>query len=180
MTMRKTFAYSSATVLAVAALIACAPPDRAAAEPPGFPDLNAYSEVSVDQYVSAAGRGMTSVFFSTTEGVNCGFGHPANPDGRNQLIQCWGPLPGLQDIAAEGSGPCDTGTVNQFGAKYAIGHVKGACKDNRPTSKVLSPGQKVSYGNVTCGVGDGGSVACIERVNPERGFVLQPSGSFAF
>ncbi|AWG64694.1 Uncharacterised protein [Mycobacteroides abscessus subsp. bolletii] len=174
--MLKSLAYPAATVLAAAALMACSPPDKATAEPPGFPDLNTYAEVPVDQYVSPVGRGMTSVFFSTSEGVNCGFAHPANPNGQNQQIQCWGPLPGLQNIAAEGSGPCDTGTVNMYG----IGHRKSECKDNKPTSKILSPGQKVSYGNVTCGVGDGGSVACIERVNPERGFVLQPSGSFSF
>ena len=89
-----------------------------------------------------------------------------------------GNLPGLQDVPLHGenSGSCDFGTVNQCG----ISHIKGACKDANPERKILNPGQKVSYGNVACAVGDGPLIACIERVGPERGFVLQPSGSFVF
>ncbi|RIS79395.1 hypothetical protein D2E44_20810 [Mycobacteroides abscessus] len=91
-------------------------------------------------------------------------------------MSCWGPLPGLQNVPATGSGPCDTGSVNQFG----IGHVKKDCQNHKPSTKVLNPGQKISYGNVTCAVGGDSLLACIERVSPERGFVLQPSGSFVF
>ncbi|CPX56774.1 Uncharacterised protein [Mycobacteroides abscessus subsp. massiliense] len=161
--------------LAVALLTSCSS-TVALADPPGFPDLNAFAEVPAADYTQSWGRGAPTVNFSTAEGIDCGFTAPKTLDGQNQLIHCDGPLPGLQDVTAKGSGPCDSGSVNQFD----ISHTKGACADVKPHRKVLGPGQKVSYGNVTCAVGGGGLIACIERVNPERGFVLQPSGSFVF
>lgn len=164
------------TAFAVAAILSCSS-NVASAEPPGFPDLGAFAEVSTDSYIVMGSRGMKSINFSTSEGVNCGFSAPPNPNGNNQLISCDGPLPGLQDIPIEGSGSgqCDVGTVNTL----AIAHYKGAC-DSRPNRKILNPGQKVSYGNVTCAVGSDKLIACIERVGAGRGFVLQSSGSFVF
>ncbi|CPS09521.1 Uncharacterised protein [Mycobacteroides abscessus subsp. bolletii] len=171
-----------AQVMCAAALItACQHTTTAAAEPPGFPDLNTYAQVSVDSYVQAASRGASAIGFSTAEGVSCSMSHPPHPGGQNQLISCWGPLPGLQDIHAIGSGPCDTGLVSKYGDNtYGISHKKEECKKYPPSSKLLNPGQKISYGDQTCGVGDSGSVACIDRSVGENGFVLQPSGSFSF
>lgn len=175
--MKTRVSYASAAFLALA-ISACSQSNIASAEPPGFPDLNGFSEAPAASYTMGWDRGSKTIGFSTANGVDCNFGAPKNPNGDNQEISCWGPLPGLQDVPVHGgdSGPCDFGTVNQRG----IAHTKGACKDASPGRKILNPGQKVSYGNVTCAAGDDGLIACIERVSPERGFVLQPSGSFVF
>lgn len=167
--------YVSLAALTLAAL-ACSSPGISSAEPAGFPDLNSFAEVPTGPYVVAGSRGLSSISFSTADGINCNFGNPPNPNGQNQLVTCDGPLPGLQDVPSTGSGACDIGSVNQ----YSIGHFKKDCKDSKPTHKLLNQGQKISYGNVTCAVGDGPLIACIERVSPERGFVLQPPGSFVF
>lgn len=172
---RTKMTYMSLAFLTLAAL-SCSPPGVSSAEPPGFPDLNNFTEVPADSYVAAGSRGMTFIGFSTSEGVNCGFSNPETPNGQNQLIHCTGPLPGLQDVPATGSGPCDTGVVSQV----AITHSKGSCTDARPTRKILNPGQKITQGMVTCAVGNGPLIACIDRFGSERGFVLQPSGSFVF
>ncbi len=169
-------AYTPLTFLVLAALTPSVSTPIALAEPPGFPDLNTFVEVPASQYVTAGSRGMTFIGFSTAEGINCGFSNPDSPDGQNQLIHCAGPLPGLQDVPATGSGPCETGVASQV----AITHSKGSCADVKPTRKILGPGQKITHGMVTCAVGNGPLVACIDRFGPERGFVLQPSGSFVF
>ncbi len=164
-----------------ALIAACELTSPAAAEPAGFPDLSTYAQVPVGAYVQVVGRGLSAIGFSTAEGIACSMSHPPHPGGQNQLISCWGPLPGLQNIRSIGSGPCDRGLVSKSGDNtYGISHVKGECKPVQPGSKLLSPGQKISYGDQTCGVTEGGSVACIDGSVGENGFVLQPSGSFAY
>ncbi|MFZ2239161.1 MAG: hypothetical protein WAV90_06400 [Gordonia amarae] len=62
----------------------------------------------------------------------------------------------------------------------AILHYKGNCSNQFGGNKVLNPGQKVSYGNITCGVVGGGITACLDSSNGTHGFVLDPAGSWAF
>ncbi|WP_309224189.1 hypothetical protein [Mycobacteroides sp. CBMA 326] len=161
--------------IALSALVVL-PPNVATAEPAGFPDLNTFADVPAQAYIQKWPRSAPTVSFSTEEGINCGFGAPETPNEDNQFAFCDGPLPGLQNVPARGSGPCDIGSVNSFG----ISHTQGACEDARPNWKILSPGHKLSYGNITCAVGRGPVVACVERIAHKRGFVLQPSGSFVF
>ena len=47
-------------------------------------------------------------------------------------------------------------------------------------ARLMGSGQKVSFLNVTCAVGDDRLVACLETFNGEHGFVLRPSGSVFF
>ena len=51
---------------------------------------------------------------------------------------------------------------------------------HRTSLEALAAGQKLSYLNVTCAVGADNLIACLDTTSGDHGFVLQPSGSWAF
>ncbi|WP_131813441.1 hypothetical protein [Mycobacterium kubicae] len=153
----------------------------AAAQPPGFPDLSGFSDVT-SSFTTPGGHGNPGVNFSTADGVNCGFGKPPQVTPDSQLVQCFGTLPGVQNLPITNGntqGACDLGGAQVAGGPGDVWHYKGNCP--APSgNKILNPGQKVYYGNITCGVAPGGVTACQSTANGEHGFILQPSGSSAF
>lgn len=166
---------STITTAVILAGAAVAP--LASAQPPGFPDLSGFTDVTAD--FAGNQRGETVVGFSPDGLINCGFD--------SQRVTCAGPMPGLQGMPiANGNtqGNCDEGSATAgvpAGGGGQIRHNKfnGQCPDESDV-KILKPGQKVSYGNITCGVAPGGVTACIDTFSGEHGFVLQPSGSWSF
>lgn len=150
---------------------------RAAAQPPGFPDLNDFQSVDPTGYTAAARAG-GATYFVTPDGVQCILPNPTTP-GDHVSASCGGPIPGLPDtlVGERGCSGVDTPTSlpTDLGP---YGFTKDA---NCPvlTSPLLNVGQKITAGGITCVVGVGRLTACIDPVL-NRGFVLQPSGSWTF
>lgn len=149
----------------------------ASAQPPGFPDINNFADVT-NTFTQHGGRGTVGVKFATPDGLSCGLGMPSSVTSDNQLVQCNGPLPGIDGAS---NGTCDLGYAQAPpSGPGAVSHSDGNCPSGPPDLPILNPGQKVSYGNIACGVAPGGVTACINTSNGEHGFVLQPSGSWSF
>jgi hypothetical protein len=175
--MRSMRAVACAVILFVAAVAPIA-----SAQPPGFPDLSGFADMTAAFTTHENRGGAPGVNFSTPDGLTCGFPTPPNPGPDSQMVSCDGPFPGLASIPVSNAsqGACDLGSVNALaGTPSQINHFRGPCP-SPPGRQVLNPGQKVSSGNVTCGVAGGNITACINTGEGEHGFVLQPSGSWTF
>ncbi|MCW2659340.1 MAG: hypothetical protein JWP83_492 [Mycobacterium sp.] len=180
-----------ALTLAAASAIASAP--HAAALPPRFPDLNRFIAVPVDGYATTPSQGgAPRISFSATPTLVCDFyGGPAPAPQPSQDIKCNGDTPGMDDVPFPGGGghpkpgDCVVGAVNFKGPGYELSRMTyGGCDGNPPAltsgGKSLGAGQKLSYLNVTCAVGADNFVACLDTTSGDHGFVLDPSGSWAF
>jgi hypothetical protein len=165
------------TVSVVVAGAAVAP--AASAQPPGFPDINNFADVT-SSYMIPGGRGDPGVLFSTPDGLSCGFAAPQSVTADNPPAHCDGFLPGVSGlpVANDQAGDCDIGRATTDPPE--IWHHRSSCNPPSAGNKILNPGQKVTYGHITCGVAPGGVTACLDTANGEHGFVLQPSGSSAF
>lgn len=154
-------------------------PGVATAAPAGFPDLNAFKPVDLAPYTMHFGRGGGGVFFATPDGLQCGWGSLANGPADHVSAGCDGPVPGLPDTAPIASGGCER--VGVASAQHSdlgpYGFYQGTCPVI--TSPVLDVGQKITAANTTCLVGADRLTACIDPIL-NRGFVLQPSGSWTF
>jgi hypothetical protein len=178
--------------LTLAIALAMAPAPRAVALPPSFPSLDGFTAVPADGYVTTSGPGTSPrINFSATSTLACDFyGGPAPAPQPSQDIKCSGDMPGLDDITFPGAshvrpGDCVVGAVNFKGPGYELSKMSyGGCGGNPATppnrGKPLAQGQKLSYLNVTCAVGADNLVACLDTTSGDHGFVLQPSGSWAF
>ncbi|MFZ1174839.1 MAG: hypothetical protein WAO15_00890 [Mycobacterium sp.] len=178
--------------LAAAAAIAGSAPQAAAQPPPGFPNLDGFTAVPADGYVTTSGPGTSArISFSAPYSLVCDFyGGPAPAPQPSQDIKCSGDMPGMDDVPFLGSGrprpgDCVVGSVNFKGPGYQLSRMSyGGCDGNPPTlpsgGKLLGAGQKLSYLNVTCAVGADNLVACLDTTSGDHGFVLQHSGSRAF
>lgn len=175
----------AATIALLGAL--CAPPSVAAAAPPAFPDVNAFSPVDPQDYLFPGSADPSNlpqyrVGFSTPDGVECSWPYSTFP-GIHAEVSCEGDIPGIPDSVPEDNGPgCaklwNTGLVTP--GSYVFGRHWGACPPF-PFGGLhpLNVGQKISASNVTCVVGANSVTACIDD-NGNPGFVLQPSGSQVF
>lgn len=178
--------------LTLAASAIASAPHAAAQPPPGFPDLNRFIAVPVDGYATTPRQGGgPRISFSATPTLVCDFyGGPAPVPQPSQDIRCSGDAPGMDDVPFPGGGhpkpgDCVVGSVNFKGPGYELSRMTyGGCDGNPPAlqsgGKSLGAGQKLSYLNVTCAVGADNLVACLDTTSGEHGFVLQPSGSWAF
>ncbi|GBE66230.1 hypothetical protein MFM001_26920 [Mycobacterium sp. MFM001] len=181
-------------VVSAALVMSCASsPQHAAALPPGFPDLNSFTPVVVDDGYFMQLREGTSrlVNFSTPYDIVCNFYGGEQPvTAPSQGIDCNGDFPGMDSYPWPGGvparpGDCVLGEVQAAGAAYQFHRSAYAgCDGNPPTlpygGKPLGVGQKLSYQNVTCAVGPDRLVACLDTTSGQHGFVLKPSGSVAF
>lgn len=176
--------------LATASAIASAS-HAPALPPPSFPNLDGFTAVPADGYVAAsATSGIPRITFSAGNTLVCDFyGGTAPAPQPSQDIKCSGELPGMDDVPFPGAGhlrpgDCVVGSVNFKGPGYELSRMSyGGCGGNPatlPSGKVLAVGQKVTYLNVTCAVGAGNLVACLDTTSGDHGFVLQSSGSWAF
>lgn len=151
----------------------------AAAQPPGFPDLNAFQPVDPSGYTASARAG-GAVYFVTPDGLSCIVPNPYKP-GDHVSAGCGGRLPGLPDNAPIGPGGCSlvanpTGLPTDLGP-YSFQKGTGCPIDD--TTPLLNVGQKITTGIITCVVGADRLTACVDPIL-NRGFVLQPSGSWTF
>lgn len=163
--------------LAVAVFIAAmSPTPSVAAAPPGFPDLDAFTPVDPAPYVGG-GYGAPSInfHFATPDGVLCRWQYSTSPNSYVD-IRCSGNIPGIPDDG--GWGCAQLGATGIHGP-YVFTRGIGDCPPHPGWIGVLDVGQSVSASNVTCVVGADRLTACIDSVR-DRGFVLQPSGSWVF
>jgi len=155
----------------------------AASPPPGFPDLAGFAAVPVEDYFVTYLRGRRVVVFSTPHHLVCDFDAPADlADPPTPRLHCAGDLPGT-------GAACTAGTV-EFSPSDAYEFLPYNWKcgdvdfrvDDFPywSGKPLVSGEKLSYGNVTCAVGDDDLIACLDTSGGQHGFVVRASGSRAF
>ncbi|CPT40516.1 Uncharacterised protein [Mycobacteroides abscessus subsp. abscessus] len=182
-----------ATLGLIVALCVSPSPKRAGADPAGFPDLDRFVAVAADDYFVTYIRGRRLVAFSTPYSLMCDFDAPvdltAPPTPR---LHCAGDLPGMTDghFASHHSPPaCTAGTADIApSGGYEFMPYDWKCGDinfrldDFPywSGQLLDRGEKLSYGNITCAVGDDNLVACLDRSGGDHGFVIRPSGSRAF
>ncbi|MGV0624911.1 hypothetical protein [Mycolicibacter minnesotensis] len=158
----------------------------AAAQPAGFPDFDDFTAAPAETYISTGLKGPGRwVIFSTPYNISCQFDAVEPPAGASQAIMCDGDMPGLAtaplNSGAQVPGGCVIGTVRSQGAAgLQLNRESTGCGRQFPNGAFLPAGQKVSYGNVTCAVGPDQLVACVDTSLGQHGFVLRPSGSFAF
>lgn len=156
-----------------------------------FPNLDGFTAVPPENYfVTTERASVRSIHFSTPDGIGCMFRASENitPTSRQRLT-CDGNVPGIPADAQAApnvpgiGGPigCPIGTVAQKGdGPFEISRGSWSC-GTKPDAPELGVGQKITYGNVTCAVGDGNVTACeVAMGDQKHGFVLQPSGSTAF
>ena len=158
-----------ATVAAGVALVSTAP--AAQAQPPNFPDLNAFSEAPADLHFSRPARWASGyAFFRTPDGLNCMIG---------SVTRCSGALPGLPSGEY---GACAVVLQTYEEATRSLPfRFETSSEDCGPsTDDPLGVGQKLTFTTnytTTCVVGEANLTACIQN---DHGFVLQPSGSWVF
>jgi hypothetical protein len=158
---------------AIAALLTVASaPTAATAAPPGFPDLNNFTEVPDPGSYTRPDRGSSNyAYFTTPDGISCAIG---------STKWCGGNLPGIP--AATGAGCPSVTQTNEMASRsepFKFTTSERPCA--APSDPVLSPGQKLTFEayGTTCVVGDGNLTACIDTWH-DHGFVLAPSGSWTF
>jgi len=181
-----------ALTLAAASAVAASAPQAAAEPPPGFPNLDAFTPVPAEAYVTTSGPGMSPrIDFSAPYALACDFyGGPPPAPQPSQDIKCTGDMPGMDAFPLSGGGharpgDCVVGALNFKGPGYGLSRMSyGGCDGNPGAlpnnGKLLGVGQKLSYLNVTCVVGGDNLVACLDTTSGDHGFVLQRSGSWAF
>ncbi len=167
-----------AAPLIIAAALIGSPliPTALADPPPGFPDLTQYTEVPADRYATELGI-PGNALFGTPDGLTCqlrvGGGTCGGPD-----------LPGFPAAQARPARPGDScGNQNvTFGPDPGNFWVGGFC-NGAGAHPLLAPGQKLTIPATsdapaqTCVVGADRLTACTDGTH---GFVLQPSGAWAF
>jgi hypothetical protein len=173
---------AAAITAAAVAVAGCG--SRAAALPPGFPKLDRFAPVPVDNYISTGPKGPKRfVTFSTPYNIQCVFAATTDPvpAGDSQGISCQGDIPGV----ASGATPtrsCAIGKVADWGTSgFRLDNELTNCPIGTFNSgTLLNAGQKLSYQNVTCAVGGDGLVACMDTSLGQHGFALKPSGNVTF
>ncbi|MGB3896365.1 MAG: hypothetical protein WA942_19230 [Mycolicibacter sinensis] len=156
------------------------------AQPAGFPNLDDFTAVPVDDYLSTGPKGPGRwVNFATPYNIACQFDAIEPPAGSSQAIMCDGDMPGMANAPLSSGAPvpggCVIGTVRSQGAAgMRLNRESTTCGRQFSNGAFLGVGQKVSYGNVTCAVGADQLVACLDTSLGHHGFVLRPAGSSAF
>ncbi|MDT5064896.1 MAG: hypothetical protein QOK02_1051 [Mycobacterium sp.] len=147
-------------------LAACSSAPKTPAPPSNFPDLSAFTAVDPQDYH------VSGTSFVSPNQIDCVLDF-----GPHAVTVCSGAIPGMP---ASTRGDCawvhkaDPSTTD---APYVLEHSDDGCASSR--ARPIESGKKLVAKNSTCAVGEGGLVACIDADN-KHGFVLQPSGSWAF
>jgi hypothetical protein len=184
-----------AAVALAAGLVGCVPATHSDAEPHQMPNFDDFTAAPVENYLFTFSKGRYGDF-STPYDITCHFYALPKPNsGPSQEIKCEGAvLPGMDDIPFAGlaqPGPDDCTLVSarpsDSGPDYVLHRsivekgCPGGARYTPPNQySLLDVGQKLSYQNMTCAVGADPLIACLDTTSGEHGFVLRPSGSWAF
>jgi hypothetical protein len=108
--------------LAASALAIGVPHAAAQPPPPGFPNLDGFTAVPADGYLSTAGAS-PRISFSAPSALVCDFyGGPAPAPQPSQDIKCKGDMSGMDDVPIPGGRPrpgdCIVGSVDFKGPGY--------------------------------------------------------------
>ncbi|MCU1695271.1 MAG: hypothetical protein JWR34_1334 [Mycobacterium sp.] len=146
---------------------ACSAAPKTAAPAANFPDLSSFTEETSANFTQS-GTG-----FTAPNEVSCVLDF-----GPHEITVCNGSIAGVPS-SVQGSGcvlvhKADPATSN---APYVFQHSGAECASSRRPH--ITTGRKLTTKNSTCAIGDAGLIACIDTDN-KHGFVLQPSGSWAF
>jgi hypothetical protein len=147
----------------------------AAAAPPGFPDVNAFSPVDPSSHTISNPRSAV-IGFVAPGGVGCSWRYSTDPSDHAAVL-CEGNIPGIPASAPD-NGSTGCAQAKAAGGAYVINSHGGACPPFNGFPP-LNVGQSLSATNITCVVGANDLTACIDS-SDDHGFVLQPSGSSAF
>jgi len=151
----------------VLGLAACSSASKTASPPPNFPDLKAFEDVN------PADPKLTGTNFVSPNQIGCVVDLPPH-----HVTVCTGNIPGLpESVPGTGCGEVRKADQATADAPYVFQRDIGACTTSR--AMPLAAGMKLTAKNATCAVGKNDLVACIDADN-KHGFVLQPSGSWAF
>jgi hypothetical protein len=151
----------------VLGLAACSSVPTAAGPPPNFPDLNAFHAVDPADYQ------LTGTSFLSPNQIDCVLDF-----GPHHVTVCSGDIPAVpESVTASGCSVVRKADPATGDAPYVFERSGQACATSH--AKPMTAGSKLSGKNGTCAVGDGDLVACIDA-DMKHGFVLQPSGSWAF
>jgi len=134
--------------------------DPSPAPAPSIPDVNAYKPLNPSDYVVS---GTTWYGFAGPPGVICIINR-ANSD-----YGCSGPLPG----APAGANVVSGGPAGAPGFSSTAQPLFAAAGE----VKALPEGTRLSFRDISCGVDDTGTVACVNS-RDQVGFVVSPTGSF--
>ncbi|OPX07254.1 hypothetical protein [Mycobacterium sp. AT1] len=150
-------------------LAACSPTPKIASPPSNFPDLSAFTAVDPGDYDDL---GDTN-FLSPDQQIDCVLDW-----GAHESVICHG-FPGVPNSIG-GSGCPTVRKADESGGDvpYAIVRSASRCVTARSV-KPMNAGSKLVGKNATCVAGRDQLVACIDA-DHRHGFVLQPSGSWAF
>jgi len=158
-----------AIVVLALALAACSPTPEIACPPSRFPDLGAFTAVDPGDYDDLG----ATKFLSPNEEVNCLLDR-----GPHQSVICLG-FQGVPDSVAGAGCPMVRKADESDGdGPYAITQSGNGCVTARSV-RPMNAGRKLVGKNATCVAGKDQLVACIDA-DHRHGFVLQPSGSWAF
>jgi len=152
------------TVL-VLGLAACSSAPETAVPPANFPDLSAFTPVDPQDYH------VSGTSFVSPNQIDCVLDF-----GPHAVTVCSGVIPGVP-ASQGGCAWAHKADPAATDAPYVLEDSDDACATS--LARPIQPGKKLVTTNGTCAVGDGGLVACIDADN-KHGFVLQPSGSWAF
>lgn len=168
--MSGTWMKSAAVTALAVGMCAFSGGPTAAAAPPGFPDLDAFTDAPAHLTYSRPDKSANGFsFFRTPDGLSCMVG---------SLIRCSGSLPGVP-VAEYG----DCAAVYQTyeaASRSEPFRLERAGECQRATDELLDVGQKLTFDtgySTTCVVGRDQLTACISN---DHGFVLKPSGTWVF
>jgi hypothetical protein len=160
--------FAANVLLAVSLLASCSSASSTADPPSGFPDLNAFEAVDTADYDIGG-----TTFLSPNQQVDCLLDW-----GPQKSVICHG-FPGVPDsVTGTGCAAVRKPDESRSDQPYAITRTGNGCVTARSV-KPMDAGRKLVGQNATCVVGKDQLVACIDA-DHRHGFVLQPSGSWAF
>ena len=149
--------------------------------PQNFPNLNDYTQVGLQEYITA--RPTWIAFRSSGGDFSCSFNRfdePGHPTG----VHCIGEIPGLDAFpVSNGSDePCELATLDAGGPQSSVHRQGIVCGRSFQggSAKTLEAGQKIVNGSATCVAGDDDFTACLVTAEGNHGFVISRDGSWTF
>ncbi|MBS9535179.1 hypothetical protein KIH27_16450 [Mycobacterium sp. M1] len=178
---RHGFRMHSVAVAIVASALMITSACTAEAAPPGFPNVDSYTPVDPNTLMHMDKSWRSVVFYPASKHYSCSYlfsGVGIAED--NRTLSCQGDIPGAADAPIDG--PDKTGCSFVGVAPNWLARRPSQCgvytsSDTALPGHELLPGQKVTYGSMTCVQDQGDRTACIDG---DHGFVISPEKTWAF